>query len=213
MTFYVNGANDFPYFQIAHLGKVLRIQSNKKLTLNEDTTITFSYAYSTSKAVATLYFDGVPVGTISDQRVESPTQRNIPLDIRSLNYEKMFFGKSEFNTSPLYEGKLSEFRLWNVTLNPSQVLSRYNKSISTSDILYSNLKAYWKLNDFDAIHQEEIFNNNGIFFGGLNLDPVLPEITSSQQIQLTDDNLYLLDHDKSDQFSSGFGATELDIFR
>jgi len=212
ITFYVNNTDDFPYFVLAQGGKVLNIKSNKKLTINTETAVSFTWSYTTNKAIGTLYFDGIMVNSIIDQRVNTTGITNIPLDVRNITYENAFFGKSEFTTSPLYEGTISEFKIWDIALNSSQVLTRKSKSIISSDILYQNLIAYWKLNDFNSVHIDVISNNNGIFFGGLNLDNLLIEIQQPKQIQLNDTYLYILDEKNNESTTSGFGLDDIDFF-
>lgn len=213
ITFYVNDVDDFPYFVISQGGKTLTVKSNKKLQIGKKTSVTFTWNYTNNKATGTLYFDGIDVGNVIDQRVNTTGLINEPLNVRNINFERMYIADSEFTSSPLYEGYLSDFRIWNIALNPTQVFTRKDKEISTSDILYSNLIAYWKLTDFNSLHTDLISSNNGIFFGGLNLDPLLLELNDPRQIQLNNDNLYVLDDKKITSSTSGFNIDlDLNIF-
>ena len=44
-------------------------------------------------------------------------------------------------------GSIDEARVWNRTLTQSEIQSRMNRELDSSDPYWSNLKSYWKLND------------------------------------------------------------------
>jgi YVTN family beta-propeller protein len=199
ITFYLDSGDDFPVFIISNGIKTLEIKSNKKININEETHVSFVWNYTTNKSSGTLYFNGKSVGQFVDQQIGT----NIPIDIRTFSFDKNYFGKTEFESNPLYEGYLSDFRLWDRVFNSAQIVTRIDKNITpANENFYPNLKGYWKLDDSIALQKNLIYDfdplnpnsiGSGLFNGGLNNDENLQIIQSPQLIQLSDDYLYVLD--------------------
>jgi hypothetical protein len=193
MSFVVSDTDGFPYFIIStSSNKVIKVKANRLIEKDKEVNISFTYQYSSLRAVCRLYFNGELVGTAVDQK-NLVTQNN-PINITNINAEVFLVAKSELNEQHFY-GDVSEFRLWNREMNPAQIRMRNNTSIAKVDVLYDHLKGYWKLVDVSGNHKEEILNEVGtvnVFNGGLNSDPLLKTITKAHQIQLSKSNLYIL---------------------
>lgn len=220
ITFYVDGGDDFPVFIIKSATKTIQVKSNKKINIGDETHISFIWNYTTNKASGVLYFNGINVGQVVDQQIGS----NIPIDIRKFNYQKNYFGKSEFISNPIYEGFLREFRLWDRTFNSAQIITRLNKDITIlNENFYTNLKGYWKLNDETSLQRNRVYDSepllsnnvgngigSGIFIGGLNNDVMLKELQSPEYIQLGNENLYILDKKKNEIITSSLDGSDID---
>ncbi len=204
ISFTLDSGDGFPVFLIKKGSKLLSVKSNQKLIIGQESHVSFVWNYTANKAYGELYFDGVLVGSYIDQK----TGTNLPIDVRTIVFEKSFFGKSEIVTSPYFKGYMREVRLWNKALNNSQIFTRLDKDIDKdNENFINNLIGYWKLNDDKSINYNLAQGNNfykstkdklsaigaAIFVGGLNNDILLKEIQNPQLIQLSDNFLYLLD--------------------
>lgn len=211
ITFNLDSGDGFPIFIITKDTKTINIKSNTKLVIGSETTVSFSWNYNSNKTIGELYFDGILVGSFIDQK----SSTNIPIDIRTLGFDKNFIGKSEIIISPSYKGEIREFRLWKISLNNSQIITRLNKDINKdNENFLTDLIGYWKLNDPKSIEYNLAQGNNfykaikdklsligaGFFIGGLNNDIILREIQQPQLIQLDINNLYLLDKKTYDNY-------------
>jgi hypothetical protein len=196
ITFLIKGEDDFPCLIISTPEKSITIKSNKKIN-SERVSVSFTYHYSNSSAVGKLYFNGILVGSLTDQA--NTLTRNKPIHLREIKSDVFYLAKSELSQS-FYYGDISEFKIWNMELNSAQIKTRLNLPISNKDIHYSNLKGYWKLSDIIGVHKEEIYGNvdteTNIYYGGLNLDNTLRELHNVVEIQRSDSNLYVLSNNE-----------------
>jgi hypothetical protein len=200
IEFVVDNGNGFPQFTIKSGEKTLAFVSNNNLNVNIESHIAFVWNYTSNKAIGQLFINDLLVCSYIDQKTTS----NTPIDIRNFILNKFYIGKSEIVTSTPYKGKIREIRLWNITLNVSEISNRINKTIDTTDNLVSNLIGYWKLTDTNAYIYNTAQGNNfytnsqnligsGLFYGGINTEILLQNIKSPSQIQLDDNYLYILD--------------------
>jgi hypothetical protein len=218
ISFGLNSGDGFPVFIIKKGSKQLSIKSNQKLTINNETHVSFVWNYTTNKAYGELYFDGVLVGSYIDQK----TNTNVPIDVRTISFDKNFFGKSEIVTSPAFKGTMREVRLWKKALNNSQIFTRLNKDIDKdNENFITDLIGYWKLNDDTSLNYNLAQGNNlykatkdkysasgvAIFVGGLNNDVLLREIQNPQLIQLSDSYLYVSDKKNYETYSNNLNTT------
>ncbi len=224
ISFYLNSGDGFPVFLIKKGSKQISIKSNQKLTINKESHVSFVWNYTTNKAYGEFYFDGVLVGSYIDQK----TNTNSPIDIRTISFDKNFFGKSEIVTSPAFKGTMREVRLWKKALNNSQIFTRLNKDIDKdNENFISDLIGYWKLNDDTSLNYNLAQGNNfykstkdklsstgvAIFVGGLNNDVLLREIQNPQLIQSSKDFLYVSDKKNYELYSNNLNIpTSTDIF-
>lgn len=212
ITFILKDDDGFPYFMISENStNFIKLKSNRIIKDNTPLSVAFTWQYTANKATGRLYFkedtesSPVLVGTIVDQKSTGAVV-HLPISIKNLNFETCLLGKSEFSY-PNFKGDISQFRVWDRELNPSQLNSRIGKTVNPTDVLYSNLKGYWKLDDSNSYHLETIANSivGNVFIGGLNKDPLLPTINSASQIQLSSTNLFILEN------SNVSGTSSVDI--
>lgn len=205
ISFILSDTDGFPYFILSESStKFVKIKANRVINVGKDLDVAFTWQYTTNKATGRLYFkeegldtSSVLVGSIVDLRTFNNVVNNAPLNIQNITFDSCQLAKSQL-TYPNYNGNISEFRIWNKDLNPSQINSRAGKEVLISDVLYSELVGYWKLNDQNSYHLEQISKNlDSTFFGGLNRDIVLPTIQSVNQIQLSSDSLFILEHNNN----------------
>ncbi len=201
MSFILKDGDGFPYLVMSeNYTNFIKLKANRVIRENVSLSVAFTWQYTANKATGKLYFkeeneiSPVLVGTIVDQKNSFKT----PLSIKNLILDTCLIGKSDFKF-PNYRGDISQFRIWDKELNPSQLNSRMGKTINPTDVIYSNLKGYWKLDDKNSYHLETISNTttNNIFFGGLNRDAILPTIQSVSQIQEFSNNLFVLENDSA----------------
>lgn len=163
--------------------KVNNIEVIATKRIEAETHVSITWSYSVNKTTCNIYYDAVLVATKTIS----------PIDVTLINIEKAYFGKSEFDTNPLFEGYLKDFRIWDKVLNSVQIATRINKTITaTNDNFFTNLTYY----------------NDVTFYGTLNDDALLKEIQSPQLIQLNNDYLYLLDKKPIEIFESKLNGEE-----
>ena len=56
-------------------------------------------------------------------------------------------GRIKLSNSSTYKGMMDEVEIWNRALSQSEIQSRMNKEIDSSDVYWSNIKGYWKMNE------------------------------------------------------------------
>ena len=156
IDFVLDNGNGFPQFTIKSGEKTLQFVSNINLNVNTESHISFVWNYTSNKAIGQLFINGLLVCSYIDQKTTS----NTPIDIRNFILNKFYIGKSEIITSTAYKGTIKEIRLWNITLNTSEITNRIYKTIDTTDILVSNLIGYWKLTDDNAYVYNMAKGNN-----------------------------------------------------
>lgn len=202
MTFVLKDGDGFPYFLMSeNSSSLIKLKANRVIKENIPLSVAFTWQYTANKATGRLYFKEdnettpVLVGTVVDQK---SIIKAAPLSIKNLILDTCLIGKSNFKF-PNFKGNISQFRIWDRELNPSQLNSRMGKVVNSTDVIYSNLKGYWKLDDKTSHHLETISNTttNNIFFGGLNRDAILPTIQSVSQIQQSSNNLFILENDSA----------------
>jgi hypothetical protein len=187
----------FPKFQIVDGLNILTVNCNTSLTLNVKTRVTITIATSTTQNNLYIYtirvwFNNVVVGTTST------TFAKIVSDFGVLN--NSFLAKTSSLLDPRFRGEIREFRLSNIVLNPAQIASR-DREIVTTDLTYASLLYYWKLKDVVSVIKDETLNSDGLFNGGLALDPDLYLINQPTQILFSDDN-YMYFLSKNDDAST-----------
>lgn len=84
--------------------------------------------------------------------------------------EKVFIGNSQFGGGDYghYQGSADEIRIWNISLDQSQLKERMCKRILTSDQLYPNLITYYNLDEAggDTVMDHSPVNNTAILYHG-----------------------------------------------
>jgi hypothetical protein len=193
LTFSLSDENELPYMRLCVNGKVLDVKSNRKLIKGERVHVSFTWDYTETKATGKLYFDGRAVGTVVDQK--SVLTANEPLDITKINFVSNFIGKSESEANPFFKGMVYELRLWRGVLNPSQVLTRFDRAIAANDILRERLLAYFRMEDKASKLLDDVNPVNAVFNGGLGGNPSLGLINGVVSIMSQQDVLYVLTPD------------------
>jgi hypothetical protein len=189
----------FPTFIVSNTVKSLSLVSSSVLTVGVNNNISITWDYTSSRVSARFYLNGQLVGSLIDQvLIQNKVVITPVLDISTIPFNVNVLGRSEFLAHPLYNGYLSEIRIWNKVLNQAQINARAGAPIATTDNLRPNLTSYWTLKDTDYEILDQIANRDGIFVGGLGSDPILPEIQTPTQIVETSTYLYILTQDNYD---------------
>lgn len=179
----------FPKFQIVDGLNTLTVNCNTALTLDAKTRVTITIETSTTQNNLYIYtvrvwFNNTVVGTTST------TFGKIISDFGILN--NSFLAKTSSLLDPRFRGEIREFRISNIVLNPAQIASR-DREIITTDLTYGSLLYYWKLKDTVSIIKDETAHQDGLFNGGLALDPDLYLINTPTQMLFSSDNyMYFL---------------------
>lgn len=98
-----------------------------------------------------IYKDGILDSTATDSS-SGITENNSPI----------FIGKRD-NPNCKFNGTIDEIRIWNTALTQSQIRERMCKKITSSDLLYSNLVAYYNFDESSSnlAIDGSMYNNNG----------------------------------------------------
>lgn len=87
---------------------------------------------------AKMYHNGVLVKTRTYSLPITPS--TVPLLI----------GKSHTSTAPFFPGQIDEVRIWNTVISETQINAYYNQTITNTNPNYSNLVAYYKMNQLNT---------------------------------------------------------------
>ena len=140
VTYATNSTNGFQlstagnkfYFQAAKQGSKYGASMNGKI--NSWQYICGSFNNTTSDIAISV--DGVlQVGTTDNSYSITTASGNLIL------------GNLDFVNDRYYYGKLDEISIWNRILTTTETEARKNKELDSSDVYWSNLVGYWKLND------------------------------------------------------------------
>lgn len=179
----------FPKFQIVDKLNTLVVNCNTNLVVDAKTRVTITIETSTTQNNLYIYtvrvwFNNTVVGTTST------TFGKIVSDFGVLN--NCYISKTSSLLDPLFRGEIREFRISNIVLNPAQIFSR-DREIVTTDLTYGSLLYYWKLKDEVSTIKDETAHADGLFNGGLALDPDLYLIDTPSQMLFSSNNyLYFL---------------------
>ncbi len=88
---------------------------------------------------------------------------------RAISLVKFFLGKfTDGNDNRYYKGKIRELSVWDKALAESTILQWKNKQLNTSHPDYSNLVAYYKLDEMQG--QQATDSRHGLISDGVNLN-------------------------------------------
>ncbi len=103
------------------------------------------------------YKNGVLIGTQSSGPTALPpgylTNSNVYLSI----------GGSGSGSAPKFEGQIDEVGIWDIALSQADIQALMNRTMSNSNPLWNNLRAYYQMSDGSGstLSDDSQFNNNG----------------------------------------------------